>query len=80
MASSGTPHQEPAKHILYGMPCAQCGIYYSSDLKACPVCGSVEQVSAKNPKLTFPRLRDLLPQCTVGGSNLDEAGKEKMVT
>jgi hypothetical protein len=40
----------------------------------------VEQVSAKNPKLTFPQLRDLLPQSTVGGSNLDEAGKQEMVT
>jgi uncharacterized OB-fold protein len=31
--------------VLYGLPCADCGAYYPANLKACPVCGSVERVS-----------------------------------
>lgn len=29
----------------YGLPCAKCRTYYAADLKACPVCQSVERVS-----------------------------------
>jgi hypothetical protein len=29
----------------YGMPCANCHLYYPADLDSCPCCGSQEQVS-----------------------------------
>lgn len=38
------PIRKPAG---YGMPCAKCKTYYTSDLKACPVCKSTERVSAR---------------------------------
>jgi len=32
------------KRVRYGLPCADCRAYYPADLKACPVCNSVERV------------------------------------
>ena len=33
------------RFILYGLPCADCRLYYPANLKVCPVCSSVERVS-----------------------------------
>ena len=33
------------RFILYGLPCADCRLYYPAKLKVCPVCSSVERVS-----------------------------------
>jgi hypothetical protein len=39
--------QEPApRRSFYGLPCANCGTYYDSDLSVCPTCKSSERVSA----------------------------------
>jgi hypothetical protein len=38
-----------AKHIGYGLPCAQCKTYYAADLPACPVCKSPQRVSVTAP-------------------------------
>lgn len=32
------------KTVMYGLPCAACRVYYSSELAACPVCNCAEQV------------------------------------
>lgn len=32
----------------YGLPCANCGTYYTADLNACPVCQSTERVAAND--------------------------------
>jgi hypothetical protein len=34
-----------AKHIGYGLPCANCKTYYTADLNTCPVCKSPQRVS-----------------------------------
>ncbi len=34
------------KHVLYGLPCANCRAYYSADLRECPICGCRERVPA----------------------------------
>jgi hypothetical protein len=36
----------PTRRVLYGLPCAQCKIYYSADLLVCPVCQCRERVPA----------------------------------
>jgi hypothetical protein len=38
--------------IRYGLPCANCRIYYSAELMACPFCKCKERVS---PVLTVTR-------------------------
>ena len=35
------------RKLLYGLPCAQCRIYYSADLLDCPVCQCRERVPAR---------------------------------
>jgi hypothetical protein len=37
------------KQFGYGLPCAHCKTYYTSDLPACPVCKSPQRVSAVGP-------------------------------
>jgi hypothetical protein len=38
--------QEPSpRRSFYGLPCANCGTYYDSDLSVCPICKSSERVS-----------------------------------
>jgi hypothetical protein len=37
------------KQVGYGLPCAHCKTYYTSDLPACPVCKSPQRVSAVEP-------------------------------
>jgi len=32
------------KKIRLGLPCLHCGHYYSTDLKACPVCKRTERI------------------------------------
>jgi hypothetical protein len=36
------PGREP---IRYGLPCANCRLYYAADLPACPICHCSERVS-----------------------------------
>ncbi len=36
--------------IRYGLPCANCKIYYSADLTACPICHCEERVSPTLPR------------------------------
>jgi len=40
----------PSHRVGYGLPCAQCGTYYTADLTACPVCQSSERVSGNAPQ------------------------------
>jgi len=40
--------------ILYGLPCADCRLYYPANLKACPVCSSLERVSPESVPNYFP--------------------------
>jgi len=34
-----------AETVMYGLPCADCKAYYSSQLEACPICKCTERVS-----------------------------------
>jgi hypothetical protein len=36
----------PHRKVLYGLPCAQCKVYYAADLTSCPVRQSRERVPA----------------------------------
>jgi hypothetical protein len=38
--------QAPQKFSGYGMPCANCRLYYPANLDSCPACSSNERVSA----------------------------------
>ena len=31
--------------ILYGLPCADCRLYYAAELTACPICSCVDRIS-----------------------------------
>jgi hypothetical protein len=33
------------KPVRYGLPCANCSLYYSAELTACPICECSERVS-----------------------------------
>ena len=37
----------PRKFSGYGLPCANCRLYYPADLDVCPACNSDERVSAR---------------------------------
>jgi hypothetical protein len=39
-----------SKSVRYGLPCANCALYYSAELTACPICKCQERVS---PTVTF---------------------------
>jgi hypothetical protein len=41
------------KHVGYGLPCAKCRTYYTSDLPSCPVCKHAQRVSALEPLADF---------------------------
>jgi len=38
--------EAPRKYSGYGLPCANCRLYYPADLDVCPACDSKERVSA----------------------------------
>jgi len=38
-----------SRKVLYGLPCAVCKTYYTSDLAICPVCKCRERVPAQRP-------------------------------
>ena len=42
------------RRVLYGLPCAQCRIYYSADLLDCPVCQCRERVPARAISVGVP--------------------------
>ena len=48
----------PLSKVLYGLPCAQCRIYYPTNLPSCPVCQRQERVPAlrASPGLAAPGL------------------------
>lgn len=41
--SGKTQRTAPAGKVLYGLPCARCGVYYAAELTSCPVCNSRER-------------------------------------
>ena len=41
-----TTGQVKYERILYGLPCAHCGTYYSADGVSCPICHSSDRVPA----------------------------------
>jgi hypothetical protein len=34
-----------APRVLYGLPCADCGAYYESNIIECPVCHSGDRIT-----------------------------------
>src|SRR5690242_7129085 len=48
--AAGSAAATTSHRVGYGLPCAQCGTYYTADLTACPVCQSNERVSANAPQ------------------------------
>jgi len=43
-----SPRSPGSRLVNYGLPCANCRIYYLAHLAACPVCGCEEQISANS--------------------------------
>ena len=66
----GTTAASPAvaKKVGYGLPCANCGTYYTADQSTCPMCGSPERVGA-NLTAGVP---SQMPEATTDASRLDE--------
>jgi len=44
-AQTRTVEDPSAARVFYGLPCANCGMYYASHLSVCPTCKSSERVS-----------------------------------
>jgi hypothetical protein len=42
---AAAPGESPRKSSHYGMPCAQCHLYYPANLDVCPTCKNTERVS-----------------------------------
>ena len=47
IASRSAAAKPLAPTVRYGLPCANCRIYYPAELTACPVCSCGERVSPK---------------------------------
>jgi len=43
---STSPRSAVLKPLRYGLPCANCKIYYAAELNFCPVCDCAERVPA----------------------------------
>src|SRR5712692_1570038 len=37
--------QPGPRHVGYGLPCSECGTYYTADQSVCPICKCAERVS-----------------------------------
>jgi uncharacterized OB-fold protein len=42
------------RRVLYGLPCADCGAYFASSLKECPVCHSEERMAQSADPAAIP--------------------------
>jgi hypothetical protein len=45
MAGKVSPEFGSPRPVRYGLPCANCALYYSAELTACPICNCKERVS-----------------------------------
>jgi len=43
-----------APRVLYGLPCADCGAYYASNVAECPVCHSGQRISLSGVPAAIP--------------------------
>ncbi len=59
------------RRVFYGLPCANCGTYYASDLSICPICKSSERV------LPTPISRPALSSNPDVSSEFDELERER---
>jgi hypothetical protein len=37
--------QPGRQQVRYGLPCADCRLYYAAELTACPICNCTERIS-----------------------------------
>ncbi len=59
----------------YGLPCAQCHLYYPADLDVCPTCQHKGRVSPIAPKMP-PRRVEPAPEPVPDGSILEQEREE----
>lgn len=45
MAARVSPEFGSRRPVRYGLPCANCALYYAAELTACPICNCKERVS-----------------------------------
>jgi hypothetical protein len=64
-------HAPEIKQVGYGLPCADCGAYYPSDIDACPICKSPERVSP-NASNVAPSTTALPTPPLATGAQLDD--------
>ncbi len=57
----------------YGLPCANCHLYYPADLDACPTCHNRERVS---PVVKPPRQQAALPSATADAAAIEQEREE----
>lgn len=54
----------------YGLPCSNCGTYYSADEPMCPICKCAERISPASPQAPAVQVAEPLP-------NADELEEER---
>lgn len=54
-AVAQSPDATTVKHAGYGLPCANCHLYYPADLPTCPICQHRERVSPVVKKAALKR-------------------------
>jgi uncharacterized OB-fold protein len=47
-------HRAQAPRVLYGLPCADCGAYYASNITECPVCQSGQRITLSGVPAAIP--------------------------
>ena len=70
-AAAGTVHRSSG----YGLPCAQCHLYYPADLNVCPTCHSSERVSPV-VKTISPKLAQQAAEAIPDSATLEQEREE----
>jgi uncharacterized OB-fold protein len=49
-----TSAQAVAPRVLYGLPCADCGAYFASNVTECPFCHSEQRITKSVDPVAIP--------------------------
>jgi hypothetical protein len=70
--------EAPRKLSGYGLPCANCRLYYPANLDTCPACNSKERVSASVVPVIPPvqAAADIIPENTIEQERVEQEREE----
>lgn len=72
---SASGPENAAKPVGYGLPCANCRLYYPADLDTCPTCNHRDRVSPVVPKLA-PQRTEALPNPVPDSAAVEQQREE----